>query len=136
MRLLLDTHVFLWWLADDQRLSPRCREQIANPINDVMLSAVTVWELAIKLGLGKLEMEPSDAERLHLLAADNGFDELPISAAHAAEVRLLPAHHRDPFDRLLVAQAQSEGLTVVTADPAIHPYQVAVMVAGTKSSAQ
>ena len=123
MNLLLDTHVVLWWLADDPSLDDAVRRAISDPENTVFLSAVVVWEMRIKQMIGKLDLPPEFAEVL----ADQDFVELPVTVAHAHAVADLPPIHRDPFDRLLVAQAKVEGLTLVTRDPALAEYGVAVL---------
>jgi PIN domain nuclease of toxin-antitoxin system len=120
-RLLLDTHVWLWWQADDARLGGRARKLISTA-SEVRLSAASVWEIAIKTSLGKLTL-PKDADIDGELETD-GFLPLPVEIAHADGVRLLPALHRDPFDRLLVSQARAEGLTILTADAALAAYDV------------
>ena len=120
MRLLLDTHVLLWWLADDRRLSAEHRVLIADASNVVLVSAMTIAEIAIKTSLGKLEA-PDDLPD-HIEA--QGFGWLPVGAEHAWRVRDLPPHHRDPFDRMLIAQAIAEQLTVLTADPHFAAYGV------------
>jgi PIN domain nuclease of toxin-antitoxin system len=111
MRVLLDTHVFLWWITGDSRLSDRAYEVIKEAKNEVCLSAASGWEMAIKAGLGKLRLqgEPMSfiAEQLVL----NGFESLPVRLNHALFVYSLPKHHRDPFDRLLVARAKLENYT-------------------------
>lgn len=118
MRLLLDTHAFLWWRGDDTRLGAAERDAIRDGQNDVFLSAATIWEIAIKHALGRLQIpEPASAAALRL-----GFEPLPISFTHAEAIAKLPPLHRDPFDRMLVAQARTEGLTLVTHDPAIRSY--------------
>lgn len=122
MRLLLDTHTLLWWLAD-RRLGQEARERIADPDTLVAVSAASVWEAAIKASLGKLRVPGSLADAV----ADNGFEALPISLRHAASAGALPPHHRDPFDRMLIAQAVAEGLTIVTRDAAFNAYEVAVL---------
>ncbi|GAC1331018.1 MAG: type II toxin-antitoxin system VapC family toxin [Mycobacteriales bacterium] len=127
MKLLLDTHTLLWWLADEPRLADPARSAIARPDNDVYVSAASAWELAIKAGLGKVSL-PDD---LGAQLVANSFTPLPVQLAHGLAVRHLPEHHRDPFDRVLVAQAQIEGLTVVTADQWIPRYDVAVLPAET-----
>jgi PIN domain nuclease of toxin-antitoxin system len=109
-RLLVDTHALLWWLADDPSLSPAAREAIGNPTSEPLVSAASVWEIAIKRSLGKLTAPDDLPDRI----ADEGFAWLPITAQHAWQVRDLPMHHGDPFDRILVAQAVIEGLPVVT----------------------
>jgi PIN domain nuclease of toxin-antitoxin system len=120
MRLLLDTHVLLWWLADDRRLGDDHRALIADASNIVLVSAMTVAEIAIKTSLGKLEA-PDD---LLPTLESGGFDELTFEARHAEVLRTLPWHHRDPFDRMLIAQAIAERLTVLTADPHFAAYGV------------
>ena len=124
MRVLLDTHAFLWWILDDAALSRRARETIGSPRNECLLSAASCWEMAIKVSIGKLELDGT-VERFvpHHLAV-NGFSELPVDVRHAARVARLPFHHRDPFDRLLVAQAQSEGMILVTSDRTLARYDV------------
>jgi PIN domain nuclease of toxin-antitoxin system len=119
MRVLLDTHTLMWW--DDDRLPRRVTAAIRNA-DEVFVSAVTAWEIAIKSALGKVVARGTVAE----VVADYGFVALPISMQHADAVRTLPPHHRDPFDRLLIVQAQMEGLTVVTRDPVFKLYDVAV----------
>ena len=118
MNLLLDTHVFLWWCADDARLGPVERDAIRDPANDIYLSAVSVWEIMIKRALGRLRVPelPSAA------AARLGLQPLPITVEHAEATSALPPLHRDPFDRMLVAQARLESLTLVTGDPAVRAY--------------
>jgi PIN domain nuclease of toxin-antitoxin system len=125
-RLLLDTHVWIWWQRSDRRLGREARERIERA-DEVVLSAASAWEIAIKSGLGKLTLPP-DADVGRELELD-GFRLLPISVAHAAAVRQLPPIHRDPFDRMLVAQAGLEGLTIVTSDKVMARYGVAVMAA-------
>jgi PIN domain nuclease of toxin-antitoxin system len=121
-RLLVDTHPLLWWLTDDRSLSERAREAIADPGNEPLVSVVSLWEIAIKRSLGKLSA-PDD---LPQQISDGGFAWLGISASHAWGVRELALHHRDPFDRLLVAQALAEALPVVTANPRFAAYGVSV----------
>jgi PIN domain nuclease of toxin-antitoxin system len=119
-RLLVDTHALLWWLSDDPVLPDGARAAIADPTNEPLVSAATVWELAIKRSLGKLTVPDDLPARL----PSEGFGWLPVSADHAWEVRRLPLHHRDPFDRLLVAQALVERIAVVTGDPRFSVYGV------------
>lgn len=121
--LLLDTHVFLWWLADDRRLGPETRALIAKPTVPVHVSAATAWEIAVKRAMGKLDA-PGDIEGW---IADEGFFELPLGVAHAVESAALPWHHRDPFDRLLIAQARLEELALVARDDEIDRYDVLVV---------
>jgi PIN domain nuclease of toxin-antitoxin system len=124
VNLLLDSHAFLWWLAEDAKLSAGARQAVADPLAIVHVSAATVWELAIKASLGKLDLDGADlVEEI----AENGFVELPMTARHALAAATLPRHHEDPFDRMLIAQAQIEGMTIVTRDPAFGAYGVAVL---------
>ena len=125
MRLLLDTHALLWWLADDARLGRRAREAIAAPANLVFVSAATAWEIAVKRALGRL-VAPGDVEEW---LAESDFRPLPIQIAEAVASAELPPHHRDPFDRLLVAQARIGGMTIVTSDEHIGGYEVSVLSA-------
>ena len=122
MSLLLDTHVVLWWLADTTDLSDDLKSRLDHE-PDVYVSSATVWEVAIKHALGKLP-EPADLpERVR----DSGFRPLPITSAHAIVAGRLPQIHRDPFDRMLVAQAQCEGLTLVTTDLNCQKYDVSIL---------
>lgn len=124
MRVLLDTHTFLWWILDAKELSARARSTIASPDNECLVSAASCWEMAIKASTGKLELDGTiDRFVPHHLAV-NGFRELPVEMRHAAGVARLPFHHRDPFDRLLVSQALVETLTIVSADPVFRRYGV------------
>lgn len=126
MRLLLDTYIALWALTDDPRLSPRARALINDPANQVIVSAATVWEIAIKHALGRDDMPISGDEALDWFRRA-GYDLLPISPAHAAAIEHLPEHHRDPFDRLLVAQAITEPLRLLSRDPLVIRYGDAVI---------
>ena len=118
MRLLLDTHLFLWSVTDSPRLSAEARSSILAA-DEVYVSAVSIWEVAIKAGLGKIQ---GDVRQLAEAIGGSGFVELPVTALHAATVAGLPPHHRDPFDRLLVAQATTEPLILLTADAALLEY--------------
>ena len=120
--LLVDTRALLWWLADDPGLSAAAREALAEPANDVLVSTASVWEIAIKRALGKVSA-PDDLPS-HIEAA--GFGWLPVTAEHAWQVRDLAPHHRDPFDRLLVAQSLVERMPIVSADPLFSAYGVDV----------
>ena len=129
MGLLLDTHVFIWWLRGAEELSAALRQQIEASPQETFVSAVSIWEIAIKASLGKLPVLAMGPAQLAHAIADSGFVELPVAAAHAAATMRLPQLHGDPFDRLLVAQAQAEGLQLATADTAIAQYNVAVVPA-------
>ncbi len=120
MNLLPDTHVVLWWLGDDPTLGTAAREALADPRNTVYLSAVVVWEARVKQAVGKLSL-PEDFEAI---LDREAFVDLPVTAWHAHALARLPLHHRDPFDRMLVAQAQCEDLHLVTSDPAMELYEV------------
>ncbi len=124
MNLLLDTHALLWFLGDDPRLRPSALELLVDPLNDVFVSAASAWEIAIKAGLGKLPVPPNIAEWLPAQLVANRLTPLAITVAHAAGIEQLPAHHADPFDRLLIAQARAENLTVVTRDPQFERYEI------------
>lgn len=127
MKLLLDTHAFVWWATEDDRLSDRARELISSDDNEIFLSAVSAWELAIKAELGRIALRTDPVSLIPELMELNAFQGLPVFVSHALAVRWLPAHHRDPFDRLLVAQAVVEGLTLVTRDPQIARYDTPVV---------
>lgn len=122
MRLLLDTHAFLWWIGDDPRLPDRARSAIGNGANEVFFSVVSAWEIAIKTGLGRVEVPQSLEDFVTEQVRVNGFEVLPVHLRHALAVSSLPALHRDPFDRMLVAQGMQEGLTLVTGDAEIARY--------------
>jgi len=122
-RLLLDTHVLLWWLSDDPQLGQATRQAISDPRNQVFISAASAWEISIKKSLGKLSA-PDDMDSI---VDDEGFEPLPISFFHGEQAGMLPGHHKDPFDRMLIAQAQSEGLVLVTSDEKIANYGIKTM---------
>jgi PIN domain nuclease of toxin-antitoxin system len=124
VRLLLDTHALLWWLADEG-LATHARDAIADPATVVMVSAVSAWEISIKKALGKLTA-PDDLEHQ---VQGGGFIPLPISIAHGVAAGQLVRHHEDPFDRMLIAQARAEGLTIVTRDKRFTDYDVALLPA-------
>lgn len=118
MRILLDTHIYLWWLEDHIKLSSKARELIQSA-DEVYVSSASIWEAAIKISIGKLEADiASLAQQISL----NGFIELPVSAKHAVQIAQLPNHHRDPFDRMLVAQAMTEPLRLLSADAQVAQY--------------
>jgi PIN domain nuclease of toxin-antitoxin system len=120
MKLLLDTHILLWWLSQNQKLLPTEKEIITDPDNLILISAATAWEIAVKKMIGKLEA-PDD---LPAALAANNFLELPITIKHSQKLYQLPLHHQDPFDRIMVAQAMSEDLTFMTRDPKIALYDI------------
>jgi PIN domain nuclease of toxin-antitoxin system len=124
MRILLDTHAFLWWIGGDRRLSARARKLIADGRNELLLSAASGWEIALKVGLGRIDLPaPLDrflGEQLRL----NGIETLPIQMSHALGAQGLPSLHRDPFDRMLVVQARMEKLGILTRDSQIAQYDV------------
>ncbi len=126
MRLLIDTHAFLWFVAGDRRLSRRARLAMEAPDAELYLSAASVWEMAIKVGLGRLKLPAPVAAYVREKAA-GGFRILPVEWMHAAAVETLPFHHRDPFDRLLAAQSTVETIPLVTSDPAFKPYGVDIV---------
>lgn len=129
MTLLLDTHAFLWWLAGSRKLGRRARRAIESG-DAVWLSAASAWEIAIKAALGRLELAEGPEAALPRELARSGFQPLGISVAHALAAGALPPHHADPFDRMLVAQADAEGLTLVTADDIFDRYGVPTLDAG------
>jgi PIN domain nuclease of toxin-antitoxin system len=124
LKLLLDTHLLLWWLDDSPSLSSQAREMIRDPENTVFVSAVSLWEIWLKQSLGKLRLPKDFMERL----AAESFESLPLTASQTRQVSLLPWRHRDPFARMLVAQAQAEKLVLLTADGALAAYGEAVLV--------
>ena len=124
MKILLDTHAFLWWITDDQKLSSRAREVISDAENELFFSAASGWEISIKVQLGRLKL-PEEPERfIPEQLRMNFIRSLPIQMRHALFVSTLPNHHRDPFDRMLVAQAQLEEMSILSADLQISRYQV------------
>lgn len=125
MKLLLDTHVLLWWLANDTSLSKEASQTIQTVTNLIFVSAVTAWEISIKKALGKLQ-SPNDLEDALLT---NSFQALPITISHALLAGQLPMHHDDPFDRLLIAQSKIEGLTLITRDKKQMLYDIQTIIA-------
>jgi PIN domain nuclease of toxin-antitoxin system len=121
-RLLLDTHVFLWWRDDSRKLKTSARRAIAEA-QIVFVSAATAWEAAIKSALGRLQIP----DTVEAGVIDSGFEKLPIGFSHAESAARLPPHHADPFDRMLVAQAKAEGLTLVTHDRRLAPYEIEIL---------
>lgn len=121
MKLLLDTQLLLWAASEPTRLKPATRRLLEDPTHDLLFSAASIWEVSIKASLGQDDFD-ADPRVLRRGLLDNGYIELPVTGAHAAAVLDLPPHHRDPFDRLLVAQAQVEGITLLTADATVARY--------------
>ncbi|KZD04684.1 type II toxin-antitoxin system VapC family toxin [Oceanibaculum pacificum] len=122
MRLLLDTHALLWWLWDDANLPASARALIADPENEILVSAASAWEIATKARLGKLPEAGDIAERLSAYVSQAGFATLEIGLAHAQSAGALPGPHRDPFDRMMIAQSRLESLPVMTRDPVFREY--------------
>ena len=127
MKLLLDTHAFLWWIMDDPKLSPQAADAIQDSDNDIYVSVASAWEIAIKAGLGKLKLPDTPKRFVPRQIAANNFLVLPINLDHGLAVQDLPLHHRDPFDRLLVTQSQIEKMPIVTDDGLIKRYGVKVL---------
>lgn len=123
-RLLLDTHIFLWWLNNDPKIL-NIAKHIATPVNEVYISAATIWEISIKKALGKLKAP----DNMDQIVEEKGFEKLPIKLLHGEKAGQLPIfnNHKDPFDRMLIAQAQSEGLTLITNDTKFRPYEVSIL---------
>ncbi|HYH37070.1 MAG TPA: type II toxin-antitoxin system VapC family toxin [Azospirillum sp.] len=124
MRLLLDTHTYLWWESDSPRLAGAARDAIADPQNEICVSIVSLWEVAIKVRLGKLD---ADLAQLMEGLGENGFKLLAVQPRHVLETVRLPLHHKDPFDRLLIATARVEGLTLVSDDARLPLYLADLM---------
>lgn len=124
MKYLLDTHTFLWWNMDDDRLSPLARELISNGANEIFLSAATAWEIAIKTARGRLELPEDPTRYVSSRMNLHGFQALPVQIHHAVQVYKLPMHHADPFDRLLVAQSQIEIIPLISVDAEIRKYEI------------
>jgi len=124
VRLLLDSHVLVWWLADSPRLNRTIDAHLANPDADIFVSAATTWELAIKISIGRLDVAIDDLMQVFT----SGYaDKLDVTVAHGFMAAQLPMHHRDPFDRMLVAQARAEGLMLVTSDRALEHYDLPIL---------
>ncbi|HYC55986.1 MAG TPA: type II toxin-antitoxin system VapC family toxin [Candidatus Binatia bacterium] len=127
MNLLIDTHCWLWMQAEPERLANPVREILTDPATGIFLSAASVWEMSIKIALGKLRFPGSIREYVLSRNGQHGISRLPITQSHALQIAQLPAHHRDPFDRMLVAQAQVENLPILTSDAAFRSYDVEVI---------
>jgi len=123
MNFLLDTHTILWALSDDEKLSEKAKFEILATDNNKFISLISAWEVAIKISLNKLSLEGGVVQFLRQIEGD-GFELLPIRAEHIALVETLPFHHRDPFDRLIVATAIAESMTIITADANIRLYNI------------
>ena len=127
MKALLDTHVFLWWIMDDERLTPYIRDFIADEGNDLFLSSASCWEIAIKTKIGRLKLTEIPEKFIPDQMIANNISGLPIQLVHALYVYNLPDHHRDPFDRMLVAQARIEKISIITNDRLIADYDVKII---------
>lgn len=127
MNLLLDTHAFLWWVSDDPQLPDRARDAIADGRNEVFFSVVSAWEIVVKAGLGRLRLEGETDAFIDEQLEANAFQVLPVHLRHALALAGLPDLHRDPFDRMLVAQASNDDLTIVSGDPRLVAYPVSVL---------
>lgn len=128
MRALLDTHAFLWWIGDCPSLSKPAREVVANPENEIYLSAVSVWEIAIKVRAGRLNLFSGDIAPFVIdQVSQNQFHSLPVTLSHSAKIHSLSNHHRDPFDQMLVAQSLVENMPILSVDPKIRSYGVEVI---------
>ena len=131
MNVLLDTHVLIWWIENNKRLGRRAKTIIHDNQTTVYISAVSIWEISIKAVLERLDVEPEFTDELPHEMELSGFRRLPITFEHAFAVRPLPLFHADPFDRMLVAQAKCEQLTVLTADARIRAYDIPIIDAST-----
>jgi PIN domain nuclease of toxin-antitoxin system len=131
MRVLLDTHVWLWALTDAASLPASLHTRLRSGRDTFVISAASAWEIAIKASLGRLRLPVDAPTFLRTAVRDLPVTELPVAVGHAARVAELPLHHRDPFDRIMIAQAQIEGLTIMTVDPAFRAYRVPVLDSST-----
>jgi len=127
VKALLDTHTFLWWNLNDPQLSDRAREFISDGRNEVLLSAASAWEIAIKVARGRLELPETPDRYVASRLNQHHFTPLPVQLSHALQVHALPDIHKDPFDRLLIAQSQLEAVPLLTADPEIARYDVRIL---------
>ncbi|MCJ7626408.1 MAG: type II toxin-antitoxin system VapC family toxin [Anaerolineaceae bacterium] len=127
MRVLLDTHAFLWWIMDDPQLSDRSREIISDGRNEILFSAASGWEIAIKARIGRLILPNPPDKFISEQIVENAFTPLAVQLSHALHVFHLPEHHKDPFDRLLISQCQLEGIPILTTDLFIPEYAVDVI---------
>ncbi|MGA7179633.1 MAG: type II toxin-antitoxin system VapC family toxin [Thiobacillaceae bacterium] len=122
---MLDTRIFVWWLASDRKLPKAAEPIILDPANEIHVSAGSVWEITVKSGLGQIQVDPA---LVVAAIAESGFQELPVTSRHAIEVATLPKHHRDPFDRLLVAQSRIEPMHLLTHDRQLAAYGSTVLI--------
>lgn len=127
--LLLDTHVLLWWLHDDARLGPKVKSIVADPSSTVYVSAASAWEIAVKYQIGRLSLASAPEDWFGDELTKNQFHILSIGLEEALAAGALPLHHRDPFDRMLIAQAQLNGYTLVTSDAAMKQYEIQLLAA-------
>ncbi|HKQ08234.1 MAG TPA: type II toxin-antitoxin system VapC family toxin [Blastocatellia bacterium] len=127
MKLLLDTHTFIWWANEPEKLSEKVAAACQDSSNMLILSVVSVWEMQIKMQLGKLKINRPIEELIKTQQQANSMQVLPVKLAHVLSLNNLPAHHKDPFDRLLIAQANIEGATLVSVDPAFSSYNVQLL---------
>ena len=127
MRVLLDTHAFLWWITDDERLSAPARAAISSGDNLIFVSAATVWEIVVKSRLGRLPIREQIEGFIPAELEANAFQPLSITVRHALRLESLPDHHRDPFDRILVAQALAEEMPLISGDQAVRAYPVSTI---------
>ncbi len=127
MRILLDTHIFLWWDNDPDHLLAQAKNLCQDPANTLVLSVVSVWEMQIKQQLGKLTLRLPLSELIEDQQKTNGVEILPISLVHVLALETLPLHHKDPFDRLLIAQSRSEGIGLLSVDPIFKQYAVTLL---------
>jgi len=128
LKLLLDTHIILWLAGAPEKLSESTHALLQESDNSLFFSAARIWEIVIKLGLGRKDFKV-DPSRLRKMLTQNGYAELPITAEHALKIESLPALHKDPFDRMLLAQARAEGMMLLTVDPLIAQYQDSILTA-------
>jgi len=127
MRLLIDSHAIIWWMTDDPRLSPMARKALGSSQHERFLSLASLWELSLKVSAGRLQGIGSTMDNLRQASAKQAIEILPITYEHILRVESLPLHHADPFDRLLVAQALEEGLTILTADRTLSRHPVSIL---------
>ena len=127
MKLLLDTHIFIWWADHPERLSPAALSALEDETNELLLSVASVWEMQIKIQLGKLKLSLSLKELLKNQKETNDLTVSPVTLTHVLALDALPFHHNDPFDRLLIAQSIEEDLTIVTVDPQFSAYPVKLL---------